>query len=323
MTIVLLYVLKESYVNKFSIKDTVRLIFRFVPFYFLSLVIYLLLNRFFLFFTNSELSSYRGISTYGLTNIYGYLHRIFDEYKTFLFFGLKEGYNIFVLRTFILYYIIIFVIIVALYKTKTKFSNGTWFSIVLLPICIHFNIFMTGINNYSAIQAQSAIYQYLLLILIIDIILEKLRWNIKYILLSLFLLVIFQYSYFANMCGLKANFLQSQAKSYFNNLAARIEQTDGYEDNLPICYIGEFEKNINNTYLNGIYKNIYIQYYRLDDIINNYSWKSFLREWIGFNKVVISEDKYINNSIVKNMPTYPKKDSIKVIDGVIIVKFAE
>ena len=43
--------------------------------------------------------------------------------------------------------------------------------------------------------------------------------------------------------------------------------------------------------------------------------------WCGFAPATISEEEFIDHPEVKDMPNYPNDGSMKLVDGVIVVKF--
>ena len=149
------------------------------------------------------------------------------------------------------------------------------------------------------------------------------RGRIVPIILLLYMCVYF--AYIANVCYIKAAIQQEQTISYFNRLIVRIQMTEGYTTDKPIAYVYEMNKNAESQHIRYIDSNGYgIAAYNYDSLINMYNWKNYMELWCGFRAGEVSEEtlmKYMDNPEVEAMSTYPNEGSIKVIDGVIVVKF--
>ena len=57
-----------------------------------------------------------------------------------------------------------------------------------------------------------------------------------------------------------------------------------------------------------------------DDLINNYVWHHYMNNWLGYNPMILHEHVLKDNEEVKKMPSYPDDGSIKIIDGMIVIK---
>ncbi len=55
--------------------------------------------------------------------------------------------------------------------------------------------------------------------------------------------------------------------------------------------------------------------------VNNYAWLDFMQNWCGYKPNVVDAAEAGNASEIESMPNYPKDGSIKVINGVVVVKF--
>ena len=323
LSLTMLYILNKSLKYKLNVIETFKRMIPHIIYYIVSFLIYLLSLMIVLKVKNTHLLSYKNIDTFGAISINEYLIRIINSYKYYFNVFIDEPFNIFVLGTRYFYYILFTITIFSIFIKKQNKSNilggGVVLVLILFPMCVQFNFIMSGSN--TTLQNQSMIFEIILLLFLID----KLDFikNIKIYIVSMVIVafVCFQFIVYSNMCYTKANFLISQTVSYNNTLITRIKSTENYKDNMKVCYINEFDKNKNDIYLPEQFKRIYINYYNVNSLINNYAWRWFMSFYTGYKPDVVDEEKFIDDYRVKSMSTYPNDGSIKIIDDVVVVKF--
>ena len=115
--------------------------------------------------------------------------------------------------------------------------------------------------------------------------------------------------------------MQSQAISYFNTMITRIEATPGYQQEMPVVYIGSEEKYVPNLYSHQKYPNITLSPYSNHDAINMLHWRKFVSNWCGFEPKEIDSKYFVNLQEVQTMPLYPDDGSIRIINDTIVIKF--
>ncbi len=133
------------------------------------------------------------------------------------------------------------------------------------------------------------------------------------------------YVYYTNVEYFRMDFIQSQTKSYFTTLITQIKSVDGYKEDMPVSFIGEHSYVGLDSSFKGDYYNAvpYSSYVEVGDLINSYSWIKFMRYWCGFAADVKDEKEYKDLPEVQVMNTYPNDDSIRIIDGVVVIKLSE
>ncbi len=136
------------------------------------------------------------------------------------------------------------------------------------------------------------------------------------------------FAYTASICYTKAAIQQEQTIGYFNRLITRIQMTEGYSADMEIAFINEFNKDEETLSLRYLFdeEGYRIAAYNYSSLINMYNWKKYMEMWCGFKAMEVSEEmieEYRSMPEVQAMPAYPYDGSIKVIDGVLVVKFAE
>ena len=110
-----------------------------------------------------------------------------------------------------------------------------------------------------------------------------------------------------------------QTVSYFQTLVTRIKSTEGYSPELPISFVGDF-------YDDESFSNIWTEtpfWYggHMPELINCYSMDKLMMNSLGYSYIPATEDEKKRAELkAKDMPNYPQDGSIKIIDGVIVVK---
>lgn len=95
---------------------------------------------------------------------------------------------------------------------------------------------------------------------------------------------------------------------------------------LPVAYINGDKKNEENLHLDPFDNLFRIMPYDFSTNINAYNWTYYMKIWCGYSPTQISEDDILvlsQSEEVKAMPSYPDDGSIRIIDEIIVVKFAE
>ena len=130
------------------------------------------------------------------------------------------------------------------------------------------------------------------------------------------------YCRYDNLCYYKAGRMQDAAIAYDEILIARIMAVEGYDASLPVCFVDGLEKDVTGWTVDEELAGANITPYSGLEIINGYSWVSFMRIHCGYAPTVIEDylqyDAYIEE---EGMPSYPAEGSIRIVDGVIVVNF--
>ncbi len=172
-------------------------------------------------------------------------------------------------------------------------------------------------------------YFYLLVILIVDWAKKKQIFKIKktsIISLSLILIIVFSNVQVANAVYTKKELEKQATLVLMTRVLEKIEEQENYVYNeTPIAIVGEFYKTIPEivgteevNHVDGVQFKTPISYaktlYNYFDIVLQY-------------KANICDGSTLTNlrnmEEVKSMPIFPNKDSVKIIDGIIVVKIGE
>lgn len=129
------------------------------------------------------------------------------------------------------------------------------------------------------------------------------------------------YCRFDNICYLKAEYLQEQTKGYYSTLITQIKGVEGYTDEAKVVFINEFEKEDKTLSDIPQFDEIQILPYDTRNWINDYAWRTTMKMWCGFDPETVDSSIYGQLPEVVEMPSYPDAGSIKMVDGVVVVKF--
>lgn len=293
------------------------------------MVIYFAALNFFLKRVGATLSSYQGIGE--SVGFLEYLSRIPVAYKEFFAPTANVSRNMYPGGIGVYYKILLLLIGVGLIFKLYKFLKKGIFSVVVyglillvFPLSVNIIYVMCVNDVYSMMMyGQTCIFALMCCMLSENII--KGVFSKLYGLSALLVMfcMVFLYCRLANICYLKEDYIEKAAVSYFTRLVERIEETEGYSPDMSVAYVGYFPVPDNNMFLYPEFSDVYLTPYDFDTITNNYNWKEFMKATCGFNPAIIDSAPYEEDSLVQEMPIYPKPGSIKVIGDTVVVKLGE
>lgn len=306
-----------------------------------GLVLYLLILNIFLRVTGMQLTSYAGTDTYGVVSIGEYINRVIFAYKDFVCPAQKSTYNMFPFRwdgwhaglMAGLAGLMIFSMILRIMKKQYKSVIQCLIAFVLLPLAFNFNFVLYGAGATHSLH----MYHFVLLYVYFYILLKGISAHLSEVvrkenvavslnkgmyILTTAVVFIFGVLYirYDNYCYMQTEFRQERAISYFTTMITRIQSTEGYDDDYPIAFINENQKENNaddiQQYYDPIVTNPYVY-----PMVNSYNWDDFTKHWLGFDSVTKDPADYMDHELVQKMPSYPDDGSIQIIDDVVVVKF--
>lgn len=284
-----------------------------------------------LWILGQQLTDYKGINNFDYPGVRGYIERIILAYKEFFspttdqdFLrynmypqGMAVGYRVVVLLILIFS---IYLVINLLSKSKRQ---GIQCALLLagVPLAVNF-IFVMVIRWFIYdLMMYSQIILFVFLIWLLEYVDFKKNIVYKVSLIVLIYVCVF-YCRYANVCYLKAEMMQSQATSYFTTLITRIKSLDGYTDKLPVAFINSSQKTDANWPEIKEFEEIVIEPYTWECVINDNSWTTYMKFYCGYEPEIIEDTEVLEqNEEVAAMPLYPNEGSVKLINGVIVVKF--
>jgi len=128
---------------------------------------------------------------------------------------------------------------------------------------------------------------------------------------------------YANQLEMKGIVLKNQYTSFLTTLITRIQSTEGYTQESKVLLTNT--QHVKTLDLWEEYTTVQLAPY-VDNPLK-YSKKNkkrmefYLQQWCGFDAVYVTEDELKDRKVLKKMPSFPEDGSIRVIDGIIVVKF--
>lgn len=311
----------------------------------LGLVMYLIINKAVLWYYHESLSDYGTINSYGIVSVVEYFERIAIAYKDFLtpdytiytMFPIRKEWHMIIVLVLLLELMVSTVYIIH----RKGFVEGVLIvlSMLVTPVIFNFNIVMYGTEPLHALHQYQYIMLYALIIMLADLIHstiigclrienDKLGRLFKGIVGGYVILISFLYIRYDNLCYMEAELRQNQAVSYFDSLISDIHNTEGYYNEIPVCYVNEFNKRLPSNHDNYQGKNLIITNPYNEDIMGNiamnHSWREYMYQWCNYapvDIVHISQMSAEAKTRIEKMPRYPDKGSIEVIEDTLIVNF--
>ncbi len=343
ITMILLLFLHEMITSHYSFTNNLARGIKYIIILILGLILYYIILQFLLSIYNVKLTDYQGINQMGI-NLSEIPDILKNVYTTFFHLPFIEYWDInqsaLTKACILIFYIISAALIVfSIPKKQGGVKLEIIVTLAMLPIAVNSIIIMCAHGKFIyTLMVYSLVFLYLLPIILIETFndnnskssrLKKVFINILNTVISLFLsLVIMNYIWNANGNYLSLYYTNQQTIHYFQTLVTRIQSTEGYTDELPVLYVGETIEDA--SFDSSLYENAPFLYggnITSTYLINSYSRLCWIKCYLGYNPPQLTDQKEINsfsnNAAVMAMPCYPDDGSIKIIDGVIVVKFSE
>lgn len=304
-----------------------------------GVLMYFLINKCYLVHYDLLLNDYRGISSMGKEPVSVYLSRVSTAYYRFFSTeNIGEFTSMFPFRIRHLYILVLMFMAVLSLCTIIRIFRKNIFkgilltlSVFMLPLTFNFIFIMCSpeVVYTLMLYGQSMIFVYLVWLINISEF-PKLNLN-RAIYVSgtaLMLFISLSYCRYANINYLNAEYLQQRMISYFTVLITQIKSVEGYQDEMPVCYINPGNKKdatlkeLNNFELFCTSPN-----YDIEESINGDlkhagdKWYYFMNDWCGFSPEIADEEDFADLPEVIDMPYYPDDGSIKIINDTVVVKF--
>ncbi|NBH72551.1 hypothetical protein D3Z51_11065 [Clostridiaceae bacterium] len=332
--IILIHIIQKTLDEDISWKKWWIRAIKYIVFYGMSVLLYVVLTKLFVHIYDVELIDYAGISSMGIVSIKKYIKRILLAYAAFFmprkYAGNGDPYPLFSIWGYRISVIVLLVFFIYLIRKQWKIGDKRKgiqlaFLFVLFPLTVNFIYVLAGYSYEMTFYCH--VFIYIMLIFLAErLSIKRIGRIIFYSCISLVFLLNIFFCRYDNACYLKAEILMENAKSYFTTLVTRIQSTEGYSAEYPVAYIEPRRKYVMNDGVPEEFQCIQTNPYNKTSIINDYMWSRFMYLWCGYQaKELPGKDygSYMEMDEVKRMPSYPADGSIKVIGQVVVVKFAD
>ena len=126
-------------------------------------------------------------------------------------------------------------------------------------------------------------------------------------------------AYFANMCYLKMELQYENARAFYTTLAARVQNTEGFDENCVLAILGR-QDNLLHSFPE-MDTELFMGVNR--DLVNIYSRENFIRYYLGLDIPFADEatlEALARDPQVLAMADYPYDGSIRKIGDMIVVR---
>lgn len=287
---------------------------------------YFLMSKLCLTLQGEALTEYMGISDMGTSSPLNYVQRAKRALTMFLAPPRNSGWDsLYPFRSVWLYYgdlvlIGVYALALLVRMFRKNRARGAFLLLALLayPFAVNFAYIITG-EWPHVLMLYSHIMLPILLVCLTDLCPVKRGTQATAVLLVFLCASFLRYS---NFCYTRFAFVEEWSMNYLNRFVSRIESTPGYQDTMPVVYIGN---NILAETLPDIPE------FEAEQLIPMVSprervashWKENLMYRCAFSPVEADPALFQDDPRVQAMPAYPADGSIRVIDGTVVVKLKE
>ena len=295
------------------------------------LLFYFAANRFFLAKFQVELSSYMGIDQMGSMSVSSFLTRCGRAYREFFAPARDQATDMYPGSLRILHGLLMAaegLLALRLVFVTGKRSGGKAVLMALLfalmPLAC--NLIFVMSEEVHSLMVYGQVMQAVLAVWLLDQAeFRPVRARQAVSLAASLLLAVegVMYIRFDNQCYLKDTFRQQQAFSYYTTLITQIKSLEGFDPEMELCVLNAWYTKDPTIYSLEELDFIHLNTYEggSGDFMHM-TREYFLQNWLGFKVRWYGGTELYSNPEVQAMPAYPAEGSIRIIDGVVVVKLS-
>lgn len=305
---------------------------------------YLLINKALIAVLGVQVTSYQGMDSAGSLDLGALPHAVLDCYKTFLKMKWDSALYVDGINNSLFMRVLLLVLSAAAFVTllvDTKRRRKEWryvalvvFFVAVAPLAMNSIAVMSTDDDYvvHTLMMYSLVFYLVLLVCVFErtaVFLNVRKQSIGALMSGAvaFCLTLFplSYCYLDNIAYYRMSLVQSEMDSWFTVLVSEIKGCEGYSDDLPVAFIGSpgiEDATVYSYPTSGV--GIVGFAYDVRTLTAAYDWTYNMRIHTGFSPMIENDVGALEGSDeVKEMPCYPDDGSIRVVDGVVVVKFSE
>lgn len=319
-------------------KEVLFMSFRYIGVLAAGMLVYFLINMAVLKFHGIEMIHYQGGANMGQISLHQLLSAVKRCYRDFIALGCD---NVLVLNaTGVLR--ACFWGVMALFGVSAVslffFEKGDWLKKVtmlagflVLPVAMFLVYIMAPEAQTYTLMGYAVVYLLIFFVIWTEYYCRKVsckeavKIGFKWISEVIALLFLVTYIWYGNGCYMSLEYTKNHDISYFQTMVTQIKSVEGYEDTLPVAFIGN---NIEDTTNNqgGLMGPVFGIHGKAESNVNSFSRSHIIVQYLGFAPYVCGYEE--NKALmeleeVKNMPSYPDDGSIQIVNGKIVVKFSD
>ncbi len=324
--------------------ECVKTFFMQVVFLGISVIVYYISVRLSLIICHTQFSTYRDIEKMGKIDFSTIPSTVKNAYKSFYnyYFTNQLFNNSFrykgLLNMIIMVCILVLMVFLAIERRKNLNLSkcvALMVCIILLPLGFNIVFFMTG-TGVSFMMLPAIPYIYIILVILIERACEdgKLVFAIKCMRIPIALMA-YTSILLANMLVLELRLDINKASSIANSIDQSIKANENYTRDTKVLIVGNYNKgNYESVYSNIFSETLggtvsdFGQFWMGEGLglANMNCWNHLFMQYCGSQYYMCSDEEYnkiVDSEEFANMDIYPQKDSIEMINDVLVIKLSD
>ena len=334
--LLLVFLIKETLLSEVKVKDILIKCLKFLITGGIGMGLYYVALMVILKITNTALLDYQGFGDAAALsgiNIFASLYVIKEIFLNY-FFNFTNGLNLFSIINLLIFALTVVLYVTDIIKNKITILKVLFLLVfvILLPIGANILAFVNSSIDYHNLMKMGYLGFYLIFILAYEkTYFEKINFQAikSWLVLALSAVLIFNYIIIANVSYHKLNMAYEKSIGTLNRIADRIEQTEGSNKCDSVLVLGALEDTEEySSYISldmtGTTDGHIIR--ADDEIVGQSVLCSALNDYCGKEyKFLSGEEKQelLGKIDENNLSNWPDKNSIQIIDKVIIIKLGD
>ncbi|RKQ34295.1 glucosyltransferase domain-containing protein [Oceanobacillus halophilus] len=334
LTAVLVWLIIEL-LFKQNVKETLQLFIQYVIMISIGMLLYVLLFK---SYQNTRgIVDYQGLNSVGfeISMIPEQLKKIVNRFLDFFGRGFVSDMpiNLFEILNIFLAILILIAVIVAIIRNIQHLSLLKTVSIILagllLPVAAFVLYFVSPGVSYHMLMVLALAFLYIFPIIIYDRLQEPVL-SVKVFSWSavvLLFLIVFNFAIISNISYFNMELRYEKSYAFMNRLLDRIEQLEGYDNVSQVAILGyhHVETNLSS---NKVRENIPGMTGVIGETFLSapYHFTGMWATFFGENFSFVNQDRLSElreNDLVQEMNAWPAKESVVIIDDVVVIKLSE
>lgn len=301
----------------------------------LGSLFYLIITKISLAVTRQELADYKGVSTIGSFSLIRLLDFIKGIFRNF--FGLacnnnlELSYNHVTKCMYLFLFLFTGILIVFFARISVrgrKYLKAVQLAVLTAVFIIAVNsIYLVCSDVYSLMR-----YSYVSILILPVCLLDRYKNHVmgrggenhvlraEWVMTAVLAAGVMSYCHFANAQYLSLNLGLEQASGYYGTIITQIKGLEGYEPEMKIALVGHDKIEDKSLYRNQVME-VFEMSGRDAVVAQTYSIEYFLKYYCGFDAKLAEVDA--DNEEIAQMPVYPAKGSMRIMDYTVVVKLAD
>lgn len=324
--------------HEYSKQDCINWMIKQVIIYSVSLFLYYIIWKLMMYLTGIIPNDYQGISKLGNMNLQLLYVGLKNSIKTFILFFLQNNIlkgRINAYTIFNIIFIIMAVIIIIISIVQTKLYSRKW-ALILFGLCLISIIpfssiwfFTTDSVSYRAMMLQSMTILYIYTAILYE---KYAKINVKNLACVFFIAIVINNSLIANINYFYLNLCYENTYAESLEIVMRVHQLQDNQTFKNVAFFGDIRDDmqftlkdtVTNKYITAEKDFVYGRDMYRSLIYNSETLSNFIE--VNYGLKLVPAKKSVINDISKSrelerMKCWPAKDSMKVIDGTLVIKF--